>query len=41
MFEYFDIIKNNKTCLTNFSTFINNDELSYWNENGILIKEQI
>lgn len=41
MFEYFDIIKNNKTCLSNFSTFINNNELSYWDENGLLIKEKI
>jgi len=41
MFEYFDYIKNNKTLLTNFSTFINNDELSYWNENGILITQKI
>jgi hypothetical protein len=31
LFEYFDTIRDNKTCLTNFSTFVTNgNTLSYW-----------
>jgi hypothetical protein len=34
MFQYYDVIKNNKTCLANFSTFIRDGKtISFWNEN--------
>jgi hypothetical protein len=42
MYDYFDIIKENKTCLPNFSTFIRDSKkLSYWNENNDLITEDL
>jgi hypothetical protein len=35
LYDYPDIINNNKTCLTNFTTFIKNGKtISYWNENN-------
>jgi hypothetical protein len=35
MFQYYDVIKNNKTCLANFSTFIRDGKtISFWNENN-------
>jgi hypothetical protein len=39
LYDYLDVIKQNKTCLTNFSTFVNDNELSFWNENKIFIKK--
>jgi hypothetical protein len=42
LFQYFDVIKNNQTCLPNFSTFIKDGKtMSYWNENNEYITEHI
>jgi hypothetical protein len=42
LFDYPDIINENKTCFSNFSTFIKNGKtLSYWDEHNKLITEYI
>jgi hypothetical protein len=42
LFDYPDIINKNKTCFSNFSTFIKNgNTLSYWDEHNKLITEYI
>jgi hypothetical protein len=42
MYDNFDVIKNNKTCLPNFASFISNGKnISYWDENNKLITEHI
>lgn len=42
MYDRFDIIRNNKTCLSNFASFIQNGTvIHYWNENNQLIIEHI
>ncbi len=42
LFDYPNIINENKTCFSNFATFIKNGKtLSYWNENNKLITESI
>lgn len=42
LLDFFHIIKENKTCLPHFSTFIRNGKtLSYWNEHNKLITEDL
>lgn len=39
LFEYFEIIQTNKTCLSNFSTFIRNgNTISYWDDGKYITK---
>ena len=42
MFQYYEIIKNNKTCLANFSTFVSNgNKINYWDENNEYITKTL